>query len=398
MIPSDLRGELDRFFGAPLSRVRVSVASPLPASVDADAVAWNDQIWLADPAPDFSRRETVRVLVHELAHIGQQRAGRRLADLPAAPVAVGDPRDRLEAEADACAAAFFAGRPCPPLTADRQPFLRRVLSITPNSAKLTFNFGQAKPAAALPLLKNKRFIVAHLTAGFTDANTIAPAITWTGKALVTSKVSNPAELTTLRFGFIQIQRVDKLTLTYVGRTPADGEADIKVAPSPNPALDSFAAFSPFMNAKIIPVKAGVAEATAADHPGFEGLAILANTQTGANNFLFEMTDARTFFTVFTAQDVATKKFQHLAHHSWELIYKFRLIWRNGTPQIFSNSSSLKPAPAKAGAPTDAAVAALLANPKPPFATDAYAKAMGTAIATRNDSATRTTSVPSDFFL
>ena len=379
--------------------MRVWAASPLPASVGADAVAWNDQIWLADPAPDFSRCETVRVLVHELAHICQQRAGRRLADLPAAPIAVGDAGDRLEAEADACAAAFLAGRPCPPLTADRQPFLRRVLSIVPNSAKLTFQFGQAKPAAALPIVNGKPLIVAHLTAGFGGVNTISPAVFWTGKAAVTSKVSNPAELKTLRFAFIQFQRIDTQILTFVGRTPADGQIDIRPAPSPNPALDSFLAFTPFTNANVVPIKLGVAEATMADHPAFKGSAMLVNNQTQANNFLFEMTDSRTFFTIFTAQEVATRKLQHLAHHSWELVYRFRLIWRSGTPQIFSNTSSLKPGPAKAGAPTDAAVAALLANPQPPFANDVTVRALQAAVAGRVDGAIRTnTQVPPDFFL
>src|SRR5438270_13040252 len=99
MIPSELRASFEQFFGTDFSRVRLSSDAGLPRWAGAEAIAWNEQIWLADPAPDFSSARTLGVLAHELAHICQQRAA---AARPPVPLWVGTADDRLGAEADAC--------------------------------------------------------------------------------------------------------------------------------------------------------------------------------------------------------------------------------------------------------------------------------------------------------
>ncbi len=57
-----------------------------------------------------------------------------------------------------------------------------------------------------------------------------------------SAVSDPAELRTLRFKFIQFQRVDALNASFLGRSPMDGQVDINAFGliTINPALDSLA--------------------------------------------------------------------------------------------------------------------------------------------------------------
>jgi hypothetical protein len=405
MLPSDLRGSYERFYGTDFSRLRLWTGSALPRLLGADAITWNEQIWLADAAPDFSSPRTVGMLAHELAHVCQQRnAGR-----PARPLWVGRADDRLEAEAHACAAAFFSGSQCPTLTADTSPALRRVLSIVPGSAKLTFDFGSQKPTSDIGIDgAGTRLFVGHLPKGFTDINTISDALFWKGEAQVRSAVSDPAELRTLRFGFIQFCRFDAMNFTYIGRTPSDGEVDINPfgALAATLALDSSAApgTNPFMSDIDLAVSRGVAPATAGDHPAIRAPVQVVNRATSALNFLFEVIDRRRFFTVLSAQERGTAKFQHLANHSWDLAYRFKLVWRGGNPVVSLNSSDLTPlGPVAPGPPTDSALAALLASPSPPFANDLARAALTSAAAgglpTREDLNTRrAVSVPADFFL
>jgi hypothetical protein len=400
VIPPSLLHSLERFFRAELSRVRLRAGSPLPLSVGAQAVAWNDQIWLADPEPDFSSRATVRVLTHELAHICQQRAA---PARQAFPVRIGDANDPLEAEADACARAFLLGRRCPELTADPAPALRRVLSIVPGSAKIpVIDFGRARPDIDLRL--NGGGVVCHLTNGYTDRNTISDALFWQGEAAVRSGVSDPAELRSLRFGFIQFMRIDALICTYLGQNPAAGEISVNAfgAVTRRLNLDSAAPFTPFMSEIELPVSRGIARATAGDHPALKAPAQLLNRATQANNFLWEVLDRRRFWTVLTAQERATGAFRYLANHSWDLVYRFQLIWSGGKPQRFANSSLLTRVDlVTAGPPSDPDLAALLSAPRSPFANDVIQQAMvAAALAgppTRVDSTTRLTQAPPNFY-
>ncbi len=121
-------------------------------------------------------------------------------------------------------------------------------------------------------------------------------------------------------------------------------------------------------------------------------------------FLFEIIDRRRFWTVLTAQERATGVFHHLAHHSWEFVYRFQVVWAGGVPSIFSNLSNppTEVIPVTPGAPTDPALAALLRSPGPPFGRDIAVAAMRAAVLggppTRVDSPNRvSTNVPPNFF-
>ncbi len=177
-IPHWLLDSLERFFGAKFSDVRLLTGSVLPDLVGARAIAWNNQIWLSDLSPEFFTPSMVRLLAHEFAHICQQRAA---SARPFSPSKVGEAHDPLEAEADACAQAFVAGRRCPPLTADSAATLRRTLSIVPGSAKITADFSKAKPTIVFPIVGGTQRAVCHLTTGFVDIDTISDALFWKGE-------------------------------------------------------------------------------------------------------------------------------------------------------------------------------------------------------------------------
>jgi hypothetical protein len=369
MIPSTLLESFQQFFDARLDNVRVNTGSALPALCGARAMAWNEHIWIADPDPDFASSDIVRMLAHEYTHICQQR---RASTQHGKPDGVGKPEDPLEREADACADAFLAAGRCPPITADSAGKLRRVLSIVPGTAKLTVDFGRARPRADFALANGSRTLVCHLTNGFTDMNNIADALFWAAETAVRSGSSDPAELRTLRFGFLQFMRVDALSFSYSGRTPADGEVVINpLAILPvAPFLDSLAGANPFTNDIDLPVARGIATARSGDHPALRAPTQLVNRATNANNFLLEVVDRRRFWTVFTAQRRSPQSFQHLAHHSWELTYRFQFIWQAGIPRAAFNQSSLQQVdPVTPGPPSEAALSSLLIAPTGPLAND-----------------------------
>ena len=82
----------------------------------------------------------------------------------------------------------------------------------------------------------------------------------------------------------RFHRIDALNMSYLGRTPSDGEVNINsfgVLTTPL-ALDSSAAISPFMNDIELPVMRGIAPATAGDHPALKASAQIVNRVTSAN--------------------------------------------------------------------------------------------------------------------
>jgi hypothetical protein len=400
-----LRRSLERFFTTGLAGVRVWTGAALPRSIGAEAVTWNDQIWLADPAPDFSSHATVRLLAHELAHVCQQRAA---PGRPACPIGIGEPDDCLETEAEACADAFLAGLTRPALTPDPSPLLRRVLTIVPDTAKLTFDFGGQKPTAdfGIDTETGVLVMVGHLPKNFTDVNNFGEALFWSGEAAVRSAVSDPAELKTLRFGFIQFCRFDAWNFTWVGRSPSEGEIDINPfgALTATVSLDSNADATPFTNTIELPVSRGIARASHGDHPAVKAPVQKVNRSNQANNFLFEVINRRRFWTILSAQERSTGRLQHLASHSWDLVYRFNLSWRGGSPVISLNQSDLSPVdPVTTGPPTESALSSLLESPGPPFHNVLGRAARNAAVTgglpTREDLLTRrAVNVPADFFL
>ena len=73
-LPAELRRRAEHFFGSDMSGVRLSV-SPEPALYGAKAFARGSEIHLLPSYSDFSRKENLAVLGHELTHVLQQRRG-----------------------------------------------------------------------------------------------------------------------------------------------------------------------------------------------------------------------------------------------------------------------------------------------------------------------------------
>ena len=112
-LPASLRLRMECFFGGvDLSAVRIHVGSRAPA-LGALAFAQGDEVHFAPGLYDSENPRCQRLLVHELAHVLQQRAGRVPFPGPHLPV-VDAPQ--LEAEAEALADGFARGwRQAPPV-------------------------------------------------------------------------------------------------------------------------------------------------------------------------------------------------------------------------------------------------------------------------------------------
>ncbi len=372
-IPAALRGSLEEFFGCDLSLVRLH-AGPIPSALAerlrARAFTIGKDIFFAAPGLLFNSRPDVELLVHELAHVCQQK------DLPplGTPVQVGSPDHALEQEAQSAVEAFFSKRPAPRLSRDLVPTLRRAVVIDAGSATIKVTTAGVKPAVDL----RSSPIVCNLTRGYTDPNNIVVAFNATGQVKVTAP---PAELQAWKFGFIQFQKIKALTLNYGGGFVSNDSIGLFVNQPPalpqSLALDSRAASTPFTSSDPFFMDQGKVTNAMGDHPALRAPASLTNLHSGRVNNLSSLTDHREFWTVFTAKDPAGK-LQYLAHFHWELKYDFLFEMADVLKLKFSQSKIDFGTP-RLGPPTESELAGLLANPVPPQANDLMLAALRAAV-------------------
>jgi len=140
-LPGALRRRLEWALGADLSTVRVHVGA-WPRRIGALAFAWGDDLFFAPGwyRPDIPAGQ--RLLVHELAHVLQQRASRVPTPAGSHGAVVIDPR--LEAEADDIAErALRPGArdlmPAPAADPARPRVVQPVLTINYTTAAFTVN-------------------------------------------------------------------------------------------------------------------------------------------------------------------------------------------------------------------------------------------------------------------
>ena len=108
-LPESSRTRLEAFFGAPLDTVTVTT-SIAPRELGARGFAAGERVFLDPASGSVETPAGAGLLVHEIAHVLQQRAGLVAAADNGGHLMRVDRAD-LEAEADAAAAAFLSGRP-----------------------------------------------------------------------------------------------------------------------------------------------------------------------------------------------------------------------------------------------------------------------------------------------
>ncbi len=284
------------------------------------------------------------------------------------------------------------------------------MRITPGSATFTYDGSKASPD--VHRAPGEKTVIFHLTHGFSKhKNPGDYGKAWTGKGSFRITVAPNESLNTWDFGFIQIQKINDLSMVYGGADPADGGVVIHVNKAPalkqSVALDSIAAFSPWTRgAPKHTLNLGLVTCETGDHPNLRVARALPNSLTGRLNYLFKVIDDRDFWTVLTARDTTTNPdgdFQHQLFFHTKLRYEVQFQWRNGEPQIAVMKSALTPDKTfTAGAPTDAAFQALLKKPEGPQANELMKKAIDTAVmnihgANQTETVKREPFIPDTFF-
>jgi len=120
-LPAAVRQRMESLFGTSFADVRLHVGTH-PQSIGALAFTRGNHVHLATGQYDAATGRGERILVHELAHVVQQRAGRVRNPFGAGVAIVQDPL--LEAEADRMSRRLAAQQPAPPRAASG-PTLQR---------------------------------------------------------------------------------------------------------------------------------------------------------------------------------------------------------------------------------------------------------------------------------
>jgi hypothetical protein len=105
-LPGELRARAERFFGTDFTSVRVHLGRQA-TRLGCDALACGTDLYFAPEGYAPAMAAGARAVMHELAHVVQQREGRAINTAERGVALVNDPA--LEAEADAWAEAALAG-------------------------------------------------------------------------------------------------------------------------------------------------------------------------------------------------------------------------------------------------------------------------------------------------
>ncbi|MCK0195933.1 hypothetical protein MWN34_03310 [Ancylobacter sp. 6x-1] len=254
--------------------------------------------------------------------------------------------------------------------------------------------------------------ICHLGKGFVSENNVSFAWTANGSVKMTG---TPEELSSAELGFIQFAEQFELGIEYSGAEPAGGSIAIDPAQPPTwthstQLLDSDIGFRPWTrpSPRFTTLNA-VSTAETGDHPMIKVARKLTNRTTQTENFLRSITDSRHFTTVFTLKDTSTNpqrptgpRNQYLAHFTWDIRYRFDLIWKGGVPHVEMNASKATFGPITMGPPP--AMANMLSenNQAGPDFNEISRAALRSAVVfgqppARRDEATRFLSTPKNFF-
>ncbi|MPY86862.1 MAG: hypothetical protein GEU99_02975 [Luteitalea sp.] len=260
---------------------------------------------------------------------------------------------------------------------------------------------KAKPAIDFTPPK---VVVANLTNGYQNVNTVSNTFSAVGQVEVT--VGPGDNMSLLAFGFIQIQKVKAAQFFYAGKRVDHGAVSLFVDRKPampqTVALDSSTFSFPWTKgAPRFTHQPPKVVADTGDHPLTKAPKSITNSVTLEQNLLFHLIDDREFWTVFMSEDSSGVR-TPMAHFHWSLRYDFMLIWPKGNPTVHLNRSTFKVDATVSGPPTDAAIAALVTAPNEPHSNDLMKAAVFAAVSrgqsvNRKDHERRFANVPPTFF-
>jgi len=425
------RSFMESRFGTSLGEVRIHTgpyAARAAQSLQARAFTLGTDIVFGEGQYAPATHEGRLLLAHELVHVLQQRGITRQPNRSA--VAVGDPHDPVEAEADRVANEVMGGGPISRIHGDTAGVIRRVIQVDPASVVMTVDAGvsKAKPTVEIVGTGGSQIALAHLTQGVNAAQVATaglagvtdPVIKMNAKFDMLLDADDEADMTGFNFGFLQIAKVFAIQDIYVGRTQNEGHIILKhdANVSPKVTLDTVGSFSPFSSrvpAFNKPVKKGdkrvvsqsvdlgVLPGKTGDAPMSKSKAFLDNRDTNAPNFMFDFRADLEFTTVLVVID-PQNKVQALSHVIWHLVWHFQFKWKGATNPVATSipiTSGSNFGLVTKGPPKDPEVAALVAAPKGPFTNDitnaAKAKTVLGPRPNREDNFSRPANVPKDFF-
>jgi hypothetical protein len=314
--------------------------------------------------------------------------------------------------------------PISSINRDNMLVIRRVVQVDTASVAMSVDAGvsKAKPQVEMVVAGSRRVAFAHLEGVGQAGGAVALndlVVKMAGKCDFLLDPSDDAGLPDFKFGFLQIGSVFVSEDTYVGRTINEGHVKLKhrLKISPNVLLDTAAGFAPFSSRapttssetrgpkKVVhmAVDLGIHPGKKGDSPHSFSTGVIMNRDTNAENFMFEFNLDIAFTTVLVVID-PQKKTQALAHVNWHLVWRTQFKWKgaqNPTATAVPINNRADFGAVIIGAPTDAAVAALVAKPAGQFfndVTDAAKKdtALGSR-PNREDNFSRPAGIPTDFF-
>ncbi|MBL9010109.1 MAG: hypothetical protein JNL56_02915 [Alphaproteobacteria bacterium] len=252
--------------------------------------------------------------------------------------------------------------------------------------------------------KNRFF--GHLTKGWNGKIWDADAITWTANAPSTIPA---AERDSWDFGFVQIAEATKFQAFYSSRIPSEGaiivDYFIKPAMTQTILLDGGSKTAPepwYRDPAGAVLPNGRIQSASGDHPGLAVPLRLENKVCSyVKNYLFHVIMDRRFWTVFAAKPPGGT-IQYVGHFAWRVRYEFMLKWQNKAAVVSKNDSVVTvPAKGESGRPAEAAIQAMLDDPKGPRANDVGTKAQMSAETgadpNRRDLPRRFANTPFDFW-
>jgi hypothetical protein len=194
-----------------------------------------------------------------------------------------------------------------------------------------------------------------------------------------------------KVGFMQIIYQSVSITRYSGRTPTEGSiiCDDRPAISSGPLLDCLNKNTiPWVNTDRTGLFTGgtssgkAAAINTQDHPSTGAPLAMKNRATSVYNFLYDFRQEQEFWTILTAMDPAGAR-QYLGYCHWRVVHKVDFIWPNAAPQSTNWGAFTRLDQDKGqfvpGAPTEADLQPILANPVGPIANDVLRKSHAAAV-------------------
>jgi hypothetical protein len=279
------------------------------------------------------------------------------------------------------------------------------VTINAASAGIDLSVGEARADVAL----GNNVVIFHLTKGFSLIRVedigLEPDPAFQGLGHFTLSLGPRDTLKGWDFGFIQLAKLNAGAAFYAGRIRNEGSISVLFR-NAMPAfllLDSRTDRTPFTQPKGLQFQRNGNTITCGtqDHPALKVPRELRNSGRNVNNFLFQVVDDREFWSVLSVSDPQDQK-KYLAHFHWQISNDVTFAWRDGKPVVTKKRCRFTVLGQGKGAPADAELQGLLANPVPPqfneTAQNAVVQAFrGARGPNRTENNTWFVNVPPDFF-